>query len=74
MHLGSQTHAHNTQREHRVQSGDSEVKSIVGACMCVCSARLGTRVVYWAILAQHAGIHNVARSWVRPVAWLDSWK
>lgn len=59
MHLGSQTHAHNTQREHRVQSGDSEVKSIVCACMCVCSARLATLVVYWAILAQHAGIHDV---------------
>lgn len=74
MHLGSQTHAHNTQREHQVQSGDSEVKSIVCACMCVCSARSGTLVVYWAILAQRTGIHDVARSWVRPVARLDSWK
>lgn len=66
MHLGSQTHAHNTQREHRVQSGDSEVKSIVCACMCVCSAHLVTLVVYWAILAEHTGIRDVAR--------MDSWK
>lgn len=46
MHLGSQTHAHNTHREHWVQSGDSEVKSIVCACVCVRGARLGTLVMY----------------------------
>lgn len=75
MHLGSQTHAHNTHREQGVQSGDSEVKSIVCAYVCVCSAHLGTLVLYWAFSAQHSSIHFVATcaggSWVRPVARLE---
>lgn len=47
MHLGSQTHAHNTQREHRVQSGDSEVKSIV--CVHACACAVHAWLHWWCI-------------------------
>lgn len=47
MHLGPQTHAHSTHREHRVQSGDSEVKSIVRFRGRACA---GALVLYYASL------------------------
>lgn len=58
MDLGPQTHAHNTHREHRVQSGDSEVKSIGGVHVRVLG-RLGDTDALLCLF-RSAHIHCVA--------------